>query len=98
MDNSYTSNAFLFSFEGRINRAKYWYALCASMISCLVRLVFLVFLMFALNGPNQFGPDPQAPVNRSPRPAPNWDHLRELEFVRRGAGPSPGGHVKRGHD
>ncbi len=224
MDNDWTSDEFLFSFEGRINRAKYWFALYAGMISCLVRLVFLVFLVFALNaifgtsvksvhlniydifndppslplrvsfggsgsvwlvslvfyaaatpifvaairilaatavkrlhdrnksgwwivpffiapillgkvgdwlgdsypadflmlvmialslwgfvemlclrgtrGPNRFGPDPdpQAPINRSPRAAPNWDQLRELEFVRRGAGPSPGEHVKRGHD
>jgi uncharacterized membrane protein YhaH (DUF805 family) len=211
-----------FSFEGRINRAKYWYALYAGMISCLVRLVLLVFFVFALDaifgasvksvhfniydiftdppslpfrvsfdgsgsawlvsllfyaaatpifvgairllaattvkrfhdrnksgwwivpffsapillskvgdwlgdsypadflmlvrialslwgsveilclsgtrGPNRFGPDPQAPLNRSPRAALNWDQLRELEFVRRGAGPSPAPHVKRGHD
>jgi uncharacterized membrane protein YhaH (DUF805 family) len=73
---------------------------------------FLMFVMIALSlwgfvemlclsgtrGPNRFGPDPQAPVNRSPRAAPNWDQLRELEFVRRGAGPSRGSHVKRGHD
>src|SRR5258707_15739338 len=32
MDNSYTSNTFLFSFEGRINRAKFW----------LVALAFLI--------------------------------------------------------
>jgi uncharacterized membrane protein YhaH (DUF805 family) len=207
-------NDLLFSFEGRINRAKYWFALYAGVISCLVRLVFLVFQVFALNaifgtsvksvhlnsydifndppsfplrvsfggsgfawlvsllfhavaisdfvfairflaatavkrlhdrnksgwwivpffiapillgkvgdwlgdsypadflrlvlialslwgfveilclrgtrGPNRFGPDPQAPVNRSPRAAPNWEQLRELESVRRGAGPSPG--------
>ena len=49
-------------------------------------------------GPNRFGSDSLASANRSPRAAPNWDHLRELEFVRRGAGPSPGEHVKRGHD
>jgi uncharacterized membrane protein YhaH (DUF805 family) len=35
---SMVSNAFLFSFEGRINRAKYWYAAFASSISCLVFL------------------------------------------------------------
>jgi uncharacterized membrane protein YhaH (DUF805 family) len=57
-----------------------------------------VLCLSGTSGPNQFGPDPQAPVNRSPRPAPNWEQLRELEFVRRGAGPSPGEHVKRGHD
>ena len=31
-----TANQFLFGFEGRINRAKYWYALFASMTFCLV--------------------------------------------------------------
>jgi uncharacterized membrane protein YhaH (DUF805 family) len=31
-----TDNQFLFGFEGRINRAKYWYALFASMIFCLI--------------------------------------------------------------
>jgi uncharacterized membrane protein YhaH (DUF805 family) len=31
-----TDNQFLFGFEGRINRAKYWYALFASMMFCLV--------------------------------------------------------------
>ncbi len=49
-------------------------------------------------GPNRFGPDPQAPVPRSPLAPPNWDQLRELEFVRRDAGPSAGPHVMRGHD
>ena len=43
MDNSYTSNTFLFSFEGRINRAKYWYALFASSAACLVFLSILAF-------------------------------------------------------
>jgi uncharacterized membrane protein YhaH (DUF805 family) len=38
MDNRYTSNAFLFSFEGRINRAKYW----------LVALAFLIGETFIL--------------------------------------------------
>jgi uncharacterized membrane protein YhaH (DUF805 family) len=47
MDNSYTSNAFLFGFEGRINRAKYWYALFASSAACLV---FLSILAFAIGG------------------------------------------------
>jgi uncharacterized membrane protein YhaH (DUF805 family) len=31
-----TDNQFLFGFEGRINRAKYWYSLFASMTFCLV--------------------------------------------------------------
>jgi uncharacterized membrane protein YhaH (DUF805 family) len=222
MDDNWTSDESLFSFQGRINRARYCCALYFGMISCLVRLVFLVFFVFALDaifgtsvksvhlniydifndppplpfrvsfggggsawlvsllfdagetaifvdairllaattvkrlhdrnksgwwivpffiapillskvgdwlgdsypadflmlvlialslwgfveilcrggtrGPNRFGPDPQAPVNRSPRAAPNWDQLRELEFVRRGAGPSVAAHDKRGHD
>jgi len=222
MDNNQTSDEFLLSFEGRLNRAKYWYALLVGVIDCLVRLVSLVFFAFALDvifgtsvksvhlniydifndppsfpfrvsfggsgfawlvsllfyaaatpnfvaairllaatavrrlhdrnesgwwivpffiapillsnvgdwlgdsypadflmlvmialslwgfveilclrgtrGPNRFGPDPQAPVSRGPRTAPNWDELRELEFVRCGAGPSPGEHVKREHD
>ena len=222
MDNNPISDEVLLSFEGRINRPQFCYALYAGMISCLVRLIFLVFMVFVLDaifgtsiksfhlniydifndppsfplqvsfgdsgaawlvsllsyagatslfvfairipaasvvkrlhdrnksgwwtvpfciapivlgiganwlgdswpadllilvmvalglwgfveilclrgtsGPNRFGPDPLAPAQRSPRAAPNWDQLRELEFVRRGAGPSPGEHVKRGHD
>ncbi|SHK42970.1 Uncharacterized membrane protein YhaH, DUF805 family [Bradyrhizobium lablabi] len=47
MDNSYTSNAFLFSFQGRINRAKYWYAIFASSVACLV---FMSILAFAIGG------------------------------------------------
>jgi uncharacterized membrane protein YhaH (DUF805 family) len=38
---SMVSNGFLFSFRGRINRAKYWYALLASTIFCLVFLIIL---------------------------------------------------------
>jgi len=222
MDDHSTSDEFLLSFDGRINRATYGYALYAGMIACLVRLAFLVFFVFALDaifgtsvtsvhlniydifndppafpfrvsfggsgpvwlvsplfyagatalflfairflaattvrrlhdrdksgwwivpllmapillgkaadwlgdsyaadvvvlvligfslwglvemlglkgttGPNRFGPDPLAPPPRTPPAAPNWDQLRALEFVRRGAGPSPGEHVKRGHD
>jgi uncharacterized membrane protein YhaH (DUF805 family) len=48
MNNSYTSNEFLFSFEGRINRAKYWYAAFASMISCAVFLGILAFALAAI--------------------------------------------------
>jgi uncharacterized membrane protein YhaH (DUF805 family) len=47
MDNSYTSNAFLFSFGGRINRAKYWYAIVASSVACLV---FLSIVAYAIGG------------------------------------------------
>jgi uncharacterized membrane protein YhaH (DUF805 family) len=38
---SMVSNEFLFSFKGRINRAKYWYAVFASSIACLVFLSIL---------------------------------------------------------
>jgi uncharacterized membrane protein YhaH (DUF805 family) len=119
---------FLFSFEGRISRAKLFWAgliilswmIILGMLTLAVHHVFggpksFYFgagVMIALSlwgfvemlclrgtrGPNRFGPDPLAAVKRSPRAAPNWDQLRELEFLRRGAGPSPGEHVKRGHD
>jgi uncharacterized membrane protein YhaH (DUF805 family) len=223
MDDHSTGDEYLLSFEGRFNRARCWYALYVGMISCLVRLIFLVFLAFVLDvvfgtsvksvhlniydifndppafpfrvsfggsgpawlvsilfyvfaassmvfairfpaatmvkrlhdrnksgwwmvpfvivpillpkagdwfgdstlaellmlamaalglwglvemlglkgtsGPNRFGPDPlQATAKRTPHAAPDWDQLRELEFVRRGAGPAAGEHVKRGHD
>ena len=216
MDNSYTSNQFLFGFHGRINRAKYWYASLASQISCGVFLWILAFLLAAIfgdhvksirfdlylmfgdppslplhagfagtgpapalvpllfsalgtpifvaamwfltaatvkrlhdrnrsgwwmipffvvpplfnrfddllgdswavvllghavnalclwgfiemlflrgtSGPNRFGADPLTPADTRPR----WDQQSELEFVPHGAGPSPGSHVKRGHD
>jgi uncharacterized membrane protein YhaH (DUF805 family) len=42
-----TSNQFLFGFEGRINRAKYWYALLASTLCCFV---FLSAAALALSG------------------------------------------------
>jgi uncharacterized membrane protein YhaH (DUF805 family) len=45
MDNSYTSNEFLFSFRGRINRAKYWYAAFASSAFCGVLLGVLAFAL-----------------------------------------------------
>ena len=50
MDNSYTSNEFLFGFEGRINRAKYWYASLASQISCAVFLWILALVLGAIFG------------------------------------------------
>lgn len=219
MDKSWTSNTFLFSFEGRINRAKYWYALYAGMINCLFFLAVWAFILGAIfgvsvksvhvniynvldnppsvpfrvsfsgggrtslvsflfyaggtpifvaavrmlaattvkrlhdrnksgwwivpffiapnllyklgdwlgysylaafamlvtvglglwcfvemlclrgtKGPNRFGPDPLGTVIRKPHAAPNWEQLRELEFVPHSAGPSPGEHVKRRHD
>jgi uncharacterized membrane protein YhaH (DUF805 family) len=45
-----TDNRFLFSFEGRINRLKYWYAGFASLISCLVFLSVLAFAIAAIFG------------------------------------------------
>ena len=50
MDNSWTSNELLFSFEGRINRAKYWYALYAGMISFPLCLVILALALSAIFG------------------------------------------------
>jgi uncharacterized membrane protein YhaH (DUF805 family) len=42
--------SFLFSFEGRINRAKYWYVSFASLCSYLVFFVFMAVLAWALGG------------------------------------------------
>ena len=50
MDNSYTSNEFLFSFEGRINRAKYWYAVFASSAFCGVLLGVWAFVLGRIFG------------------------------------------------
>jgi hypothetical protein len=50
MDNSYTSNEFLFSFHGRINRAKYWYAAFASSAFCGVLLTVLAFALRRIFG------------------------------------------------
>jgi uncharacterized membrane protein YhaH (DUF805 family) len=45
-----TDNRFLFGFEGRINRAKYWYALFASMIFCLVFMALAAFVISLIFG------------------------------------------------
>jgi uncharacterized membrane protein YhaH (DUF805 family) len=45
-----TDNSFLFSFEGSINRAKYWYALFASMAFSLVVMSALAFTLAGLFG------------------------------------------------
>jgi uncharacterized membrane protein YhaH (DUF805 family) len=45
-----TDNSFLFSFEGRINRAKYIYALFASPAFCLVVLSILALALAAIFG------------------------------------------------
>jgi uncharacterized membrane protein YhaH (DUF805 family) len=50
MDNGYTSNAFLFSFEGRINRAKYWYAIVASSVACMVFLSIVAYVIAGVFG------------------------------------------------
>lgn len=50
------------------------------------------------SGPNRFGPDPLAPAIPGRNGAPQWDQSSELEFVPLSASPSPGPHVKRGHD
>jgi uncharacterized membrane protein YhaH (DUF805 family) len=45
-----TDNQFLFGFEGRINRAKYWYALFASMAFCLVFMAVAAFAISLIFG------------------------------------------------
>ena len=45
-----TDNRFLFGFEGRINRAKYFYALLASPIFCLVLMSILAFAIAGIFG------------------------------------------------
>ena len=52
MDNSYTSNEFLFSFKGRINRAKCWYAVFASSAFCGVLLGVWAFALGRIFGAN----------------------------------------------
>jgi uncharacterized membrane protein YhaH (DUF805 family) len=54
-------------------------------------VVELLFLR-GTHEPNQFGPDPLAPIDTKPR----WDQQSELEFVPPSAGPPPGPHVMRG--
>ena len=72
-------------------------ALCLGLsLWCFVEL----FCLRGTRGPNRFGPDPLAPVVpvTPPDTRPSWDQLNEVEFVPHSAGPSPGEHVKRGHD
>ncbi|MEH2564109.1 DUF805 domain-containing protein [Bradyrhizobium sp. AZCC 2289] len=113
---------FLFRFEGRINRAKFWWAVPFFVLPGLFHqfedrlddsypVLLLAFIASGLslwgfielcclrgsNKANRFGPDPLAP--RAPRDTrPHWDQQSELEFVPHSAGPSPGPHVKRGHE
>ena len=71
---------YLFSFEGRINRAKLWLAL-------LVILCWMFFLgvLVVIASPSQ-------PVDTRPR----WEQQSEIEMVPHEAGPPPVWHVKRG--
>jgi len=54
-------------------------------------IVELLFLRGAYE-PNQYGPDPLAPIDTKPR----WDQQSELKFVPPSAGPPAGPHVMRG--
>jgi uncharacterized membrane protein YhaH (DUF805 family) len=61
--------------------------------------------MYCLRGSpwtNRFGTDPlpkiQTRSRGEPRTSPAWDLQSEVEFVPHSAGPSPGAHVKRGHE
>ena len=61
--------------------------------------------MYCLRGSpwaNRFGADPlpkiQTRSRDAPRTSPAWDQQSEVEFVPHSAGPSPGAHVKRGHE
>jgi uncharacterized membrane protein YhaH (DUF805 family) len=78
-----TDNRFLFSFEGRINRAKYWYAVFASSVACLVFLAILALVIGGIFGAglksvqvhftDLFGNPPSLPFRASfnePGPAP----------------------------
>jgi Protein of unknown function (DUF805) len=65
-------------------------------IWCFVEL----FCLRGIKGPNRFGSDPLAPVApvAPVETRPRWNQQSELEFVPHSAGPSPGAHVKRGHE
>jgi uncharacterized membrane protein YhaH (DUF805 family) len=60
-------------------------------------IVELYFLR-GTHGLNRFGADPLASISPDPPAASHWDQQSEREFVPYSAGPSPGAHVKRGHD
>ena len=72
----------------------------AGMVT-LVLCVWCFVELFCMRGakePNRFGPDPLTPVVpvAPPDTRPNWDQLREVEYVPQSAGPSPSPHVNRG--
>jgi uncharacterized membrane protein YhaH (DUF805 family) len=75
----------------------------------LIAMIWGFLEMYCLkgtSGPNRFGPDPLPKVQTRPRSglhsgqrsASAWDQQSEIEFVPHISGPSPGPHVKRGHD
>jgi uncharacterized membrane protein YhaH (DUF805 family) len=89
---------------GLLNKLSDWLdnPLLASLVGALgfglsVWCFVELFCLRGTRGPNRFGPDPLAPVIPV-ETGPSWDQQSELEFVPHGAGPSPGPHVKRGHD
>jgi uncharacterized membrane protein YhaH (DUF805 family) len=69
----------------------------AAMVLTVWGFIELLFLR-GTSGPNRFGPDPLAQPTPDPPAAARWDQTNELEFVPHSASPSPGPHVKRGHD
>jgi uncharacterized membrane protein YhaH (DUF805 family) len=85
-------------FEDRLGDS--WTAAVLGLIvGILVLRGFVEMLCLKGTGrPNRYGPDPLAPVPASAPAASRWDQQSELEFVPHSAGPSPGPHVKRGHD
>jgi uncharacterized membrane protein YhaH (DUF805 family) len=77
-----------------------WPAVLFGMALYVVFIWGIVEMYFlrGTRGSNRFGADPLAPASPDPPVAPHWDQQSELEFVPHSAGPSPGAHVKRGHD
>jgi uncharacterized membrane protein YhaH (DUF805 family) len=84
-------------FGGRLGGS--WAAIGLGIVVYIAFIWGLVEMYFlkGTRGPNRFGPDPLAPVAPVDT-RPRRDQLSELEFVPHSAGPSPGPHVKRGHD
>jgi uncharacterized membrane protein YhaH (DUF805 family) len=90
-------------FGGWLGGAAFFVGL-AVFIAFIWGLVEMYFLK-GTNGPNRFGPDPLPKAQTRSRSSQTglrmssaWDQHSEIEFVPHSAGPSPGPHVKRGHD
>ena len=90
---------------GLFGRFEDWlgYSSAAAMLGLAVFVLYVWgFIEIAFrkgtHGPNRFGSDPLAPVSPGAHVASRWDQQSELEFVPHSAGPSPGAHVKRGHE